>query len=155
MRRIPVWLKTSTLSLFILAVPAGSFADPSLGSARQHSIDRSGVSGRILFLDTGDPDKGLIMSGSATGLDPEQAYLTLVYDQGSAPSGPSACEPTGPALNGAQMFVGVWTVHEDGTGTLFAVKTGSRYARLDQIGAVSIRDGSRALQACGRVHDRP
>ncbi len=136
-------------------------AEPSTGAARPHAIDRSGIQAQILFLDTGSPDKGLVVSGFATGLDPGAAYFSLIYDVGSVPGGPAACTPSGPALSGAQMGVGFWEVAPDGTGSLFAVKTGASYAPLDAVGAVSVRivlgppPAGFVLQACGQIHRNP
>ena len=140
--------------LAAIAVAGPTQAEQALGSAEAHSIDGSGIKGDILFLDGGDPQSGLVVSGSATGLDPGQVYLTLVYDMGAVPGGSAACVPSGPFLDGTQMFVGFWTVEEDGSGTLFVQKTGDAYAALRQVGAVSIRQGNLALQACGRVHEQ-
>ncbi len=153
-------MKNRSLLLAALSLTAGlafsgqTFAGQALGSAQAHSIDGSGIKGDILFLDSGDPQSGLVVSGSAAGLDPGQVYLSLVYDMGSVPAGSAACEPSGPFLDGTQMFVGFWTVEEDGSGTLFVQKTGDAYAALRQVGAVSIRQGNLALQACGRVHEQ-
>ncbi|MGI0025771.1 MAG: hypothetical protein ACREA4_11605, partial [Nitrososphaera sp.] len=75
------------------------------------------------------------------------------------PGGPNACVPsTIPSpITGAQMLVGSWSVEQDGTGTLFAVKTGEGYSPLSDIGAMSVRVVDPVpppdLQACGRVHE--
>jgi hypothetical protein len=48
------------------------------------------------------------------GLQPSFGrYLSLVYDLGSVPGGPTVCEPT-VELEG--MFVGIWAVDADGNG---------------------------------------
>ena len=134
--------------------------DPSTGSARLHQTDHSGITARIKFLDTGNATTGLIVSGTATGLDPEDVYVTLVYDVGSVPGGPRACEP--PPDNDqtdAQMFVGTWTVDSSGHGTLNATKTGASYVPLDDISTTSVREvvgqGLPQLRACGEVHRNP
>ena len=64
---------------------AGALAAPSTGSARLHPYDRSGVKARISFLDTRDDNTGLIVSGTATGLDPDKVYISLIYDNGLGP----------------------------------------------------------------------
>ncbi len=113
-------------------------------------------------MDTGSSENGLVVSGTATGLDPTQMYFTLVYDKDSLPGGPNACTP--PPTNDVtedQMKVDFWHVHSDGTGTLFRVKTGSAYVALSGIATVSIRhvvgpppEGF-VLQACGEIHRNP
>ncbi len=140
------------LAAFAVLVPV--HAGQALGSARQHPIDGSGTQGRIVFLDSGTSESGLVVSGTATGLDPAQAYVTLVYDRGATPGGPAACLPTR-GLNGAQMFVGFWSVDPSGHGSLFVQKSGDGYASLNELGAVSIRAGDMSLQACGRVRSQP
>ncbi len=154
--------KLATVSLagiaLLMATAANALDAPNLGAARQHSIDESGITGTILLLDTGNDTDGLILSGRATGLDPGATYVTLVYDAASVPAGPVACLPANFSLTSTQMFVNMWQVEADGTGTLFAKKTGDSYAALERIGAVSIRDvqgpipQGAILVACGRVH---
>ena len=154
--------KLATVSLagiaLLMATAANALDAPGLGAAQQHSIDQSGITGTILFLDTGNATDGLIISGRATGLDPGATYVTLVYDAASAPAGPVACRPADFSLTSTQMFVSMWQVEADDTGTLFARKTGDSYAALDLIGAISIRDvqgpipQGAILVACGRAH---
>lgn len=152
-------LVTGLLTWSLASVSA--FAEPATGAARLHPVDGSGVQAQILFLDAGSPEHGLVVSGRATGLDPGQAYFSLVYDLGAVPGGPLACEPTSPALSPAQMAVGFWQVAADGTGTLFAFKTAGAYAPLDAFDAVSVRvvqgppPAGFVLQACGQVHRNP
>jgi len=148
------------VTLGVMAVSlssVGALSQPSTGSARLHEINRSGIQARMLFLDTGDPATGLVVSGTATGLDPAAAYISLRYDTGSVPGGPLACEPSDSStLTEAQMFVGSWTVAADGTGTLFAIKTDATYTALTEIGAISIRRvPGGTLQACGQIHRNP
>lgn len=140
--------------LAMATLPPAAAAEPSLGSALVHSIDGSGIRGRISFLDSGDAASGLVVAGSASGLDPSQGYVTLVYDRGALPGGPDACLPTG-GLDGTRMFVGFWNVSGDGSGSLFVVKSGDSYAALEEIGAVSIRAADFSLQACGQAHAQP
>ena len=148
------WLIVMVLGFVVAALSGPVQADSSVGAARVHAIDGSGVNGRVVLLDSGDPATGLVVSGTASGLDPLQAYVTLVYDRGALPGGPAACLPTG-GLTGTQMFVGFWDVAEDGSGSLFVTKTGEAYAPIDDIGAASIRLASMSLQSCGRVHAQP
>ncbi len=154
--------KLATISLagiaLLMATAASALDAPGRGAAQQHSIDESGIQGTILLLDTGNDTDGLILSGRATGLIPSATYVTLVYDAASVPAGPVACLPGDFSLTSTQMFVGMWQVEADGTGTLFAQKTGDSYAALELIGAISIRDvqgpmpQGAILVACGRVH---
>lgn len=155
-RYISILVLASMLLIpFASAAAAGSSA---LGSARLHSIDQSGISAEIFFLDSGGPTNGLVVSGRATGLDPAATFITLVYDTGAEPAGPGACLPSNSSLTSPQMFVGVWQVAPDGTGTLFAHQTGDAYVTLGSIGAVSVRDvqgpipEAAILVACGNVH---
>ncbi len=152
-----------TIGLLLLTLPllASAVSDnQASGEARIHSIDQSEIQGRALFLDTGSADTGLVVSATATGLDPNQGYISLVYDIGAVSGGPSACVPSPASTLGFQkMFVGTWVVNPDGTGRLFAVKTGSSYAPLADLGAVSIRviapAGPAVLQGCGQVRTNP
>ncbi len=131
-----------------LAMSMGSAASAeSTGFVNQHQIDQSGVKGNLVFLDT--EDTGMLVTGVATGLDPGLSYVTLVYDRGSVPSGPSACLPS----SAGPMFVGFWNVSDDGTGTL----DGRIDRALSDVGTSSIRiftgEPPGLLVACGRVHE--
>ena len=162
MRRLVLVLALTSFLVTGVLFSASAFDNPSTGSARLHQINHSGITARIVFLDTGDPSTGLIVSGTAEGLIPGMTYITLVYDTGSVPGGPRACEP--PPDNDqtdAQMFVGVWSVAPDGTGRLNATKTGASYVPLDDIATTSVRKvvgpgpAGALLQACGEVHRNP
>ena len=143
----------ATLASSRYASAASSAAAKSTGGVNLHQIDRSGIRGRIEFVDRGNAADGLEVTGTATGLDPDVSYISLVYDAGAKPSGPRACAPSSPGdLTGLQMFVSGWQVDADGNGTLHVLKTGPFYVALDAIGAMSIREeDTRALQACGKV----
>ncbi len=155
MKRLVVLL-TIVITVMVTSTVTVLSNDQAAGSARLHQIDQSGIEARIVFLDTGTQ---LIVSGEASGLDPDQAYFSLIYDQDALPGGPSACVPSSnpSPLTGAQMFVGNWIVEPDGTATLSAVKIGSSFAPLSDIGAMSVRVVDPVppadLQACGRVHE--
>lgn len=141
----------------VMAVSTGiAYAVQLMGSARLRQIDGSGVSAKISFLDTGSPDNQLIIAGTAKGLDPTKAYISLVYDNGSPGRGVGACVPSAQNdLNGAQMFVGNWQVDAYGNGTLSVTKTGASYVPVTELGAMSIRlADTRALQSCGEVRPR-
>ncbi len=138
----------------VVLSPSIGLAQQSTGKAHLHPIGQSGIQGVILFLDTGSPLTGLIVSGFATGLDPAAGgYVSLRYDDRSVPGGPRACEPSAfDDLTFPQMFVGSWTVNVDGTGTLFVAKTLETYTPLSEIQTTSIRRATGGiLQACGVI----
>ena len=96
-----------------------------LGEANLHAINRSGIKARIDFVDDGAT---LMAIGTATGLDPAESYVTLIYDNGSVPGGPKACQPTifdpeDPGFLLMTMFVGFWQVDPEGRGILVAINT--------------------------------
>ncbi len=140
------------------------------GSAVLTPIDRSGVLARIEFLDDGAT---LTVTGSATGLDPSETYLTLIYDNGSLPGGPDACMPTvfdfmDPDFLLGTMLVGSWVVDAEGRGTLSAVNTnfGADYVPLTRFRSTSVRrvtgpppmpggPPATELVACGHVATQP
>jgi hypothetical protein len=124
--------------------------------ATQHPVHRSGVMGQIAITDS---PAGPIYSGTATGLEPLAPlfrYITLVYDFGSVPGGPTVCEPT---VELPAMFVGTWAVDAEGNGTLIQL---APTEPLDAIDSISIRDtainfgfGPEAVVACGQIAVHP
>ena len=161
MNRI-VW----TLCLCGIVMIAGAsttvWADKAVATAPQlKPATKPVISGQIFFLDTDDPSTGLIVAGEAQGFNPNNTYISLIYDSGSVDEGPNACLPTSGVLNPTQMRVDFWNVAPDGTGTLFAIKAGDSFASLRDVGAVSIREvqgpppGGFVLQSCGRVESGP
>jgi hypothetical protein len=143
----------SVALLFGLVAGAAVLAQEfTTGHALQHPSNQSGVMGRITFTET---PAGLIVEGTATGLEGPSVgrYVSLVYDVGSVPGGPTGCEPT---VELANMFVGIWVVDADGNGEL--VQLNPAVAPLDMIDTVSIRDGTvnqgfgpEAVVACGQI----
>jgi hypothetical protein len=145
----------------VLIVVAGVVAGAAVGAddavttahARQHSVNQSGAQGRISFTQTG---AGVLVTGTATGLQPSVGrYASLVYDLGSVPGGPTACEPT---FDLPGMFVGIWAVGPTGDGTLIQLAPPFAIAPLEAIDTVSIRDttinggfGPEAVVACGEI----
>ncbi len=163
MKTRATWVsRTALVSLLLgLVVAFGApSSDDQIGHARQHPIDNSGIQGHIFIVDTGNSVGGLIVLGTATGLVTTAPYLSLLYDNGSVPGGPNACEPSSPdPLTPAQMFVGFWTVDADGTGFLLRRKTGPAYVALNLVRTISIRQtqnaGLPALRACGEIGRNP
>ncbi len=161
MKTRATWVSATALVSLVLGLVVAFGAPPSddqIGHARQHPIDRSGIQGHIFIVDTGNSVRGLIVLGTATGLDPTKRYVSLLYDNGSVPGGPNACEPSSPdPLTGPQMFVGFWTVDADGTGFLLQRKTGAAYVPLDLVRTISIRQFGVAdnLRACGEIGRNP
>jgi len=156
MRKLVVLLAVVSSSL--LSGAATAFAESTTGDANLHQINGSSVSGRMEYTDTGST---LTVDGKAEGLTFGQRYASLFYDNGSVPSGPTACAPTNFSITFPQMFIGFWTVHPDGTGTIHVVKAGSSYVPLDKVHTQSIRHiislppGPLVVPvvACGEVHD--
>lgn len=141
----------AVIATLVLVAPLVARALDRTGRATLHQIAESGIKAKIAFVDTGSE---LNVSGEATGLDPEQAYISLVYDERSVPSGERACAPSDENdLSAAEMLVGAWQVGADGSGTLSSSKSGPTYVELPEIGTMSIRLAStRQLRACGKVH---
>ena len=143
-------------------------AESRTGKANLHQINESGIKARMQFQDDGTT---LTVTGTATGLEPGESYVTLIYDNGSVPGGPKACQPTifdptDPGFLLATMFIGFWAVDPDGRGTLEAVNTngGFDYVPLDKFKNTSVRlvtgpppKGSMIpmteLVACGHVSE--
>src|SRR5262245_52020403 len=98
-KKLLMWLGINILAMVIPSLAVAQTAPtPSAGGALQTPIDQSGIKGDIAFLDTGSSLHGLVVSGRATGLDPNlptgQFYFSLLYDKGSRPGGPTACIPS-------------------------------------------------------------
>lgn len=133
------------------------------GRARLQQIDRSGIRAQIIFVDTGTE---LLVVGTATGLDPDAVYESLVYDNGSQPRGEFPClpglDPSIPRLSGPQMFVGFWEPLGSSTRVLTAVKSGPSYVALGEFANMSVRElptpvppDNTDLRACGPVRPVP
>ncbi len=154
-RLVAVLAALGVVALTLTGVAIGGLDSFTTGHARQHSVNGSGAQGRIDFLQT---PSGVVVTGTSTGLQPSLGrYVTLVYDPGSVPGGPTVCEPTMP-MNG--MFVGIWRVDASGDGTL--IQLAHDVAPLGTFDTVSIRDttinggfGPQAVVACGEVALNP
>lgn len=139
------------------------------------------VGEKVGSLSVKDDGSNLTVEGTASGLDPEGAYVSLFYDKRSSVQGipasdraahnAGACEPGlgedhPQFLTEAQMVIGsdgsidLWDVRADGTASLGPTST-LAYVSVEKIGTVSIRDarvnegfGPEAVVACGVVtHD--
>ena len=154
---------TSVGNAFEAAAP--SFAHvkggPATAKANLHPYNQTGVKAKISFVDDGST---LTITGAATGLIPGVVYGSLIYDVGSVPGGPIACEPaifdpTDPGFLLPTMFVGLWVNNGDGTGTLAATNTndGAAYVPLSKFRTISVRNffippvDNADLAACGQV----
>lgn len=154
MRKSLVSLTIVVGMVMITSASVGALSDPTRGSARLHPYNQSGIKGRINFVDTGTT---LVVNGTATGLDPDNFYISLLYDVGSVPGGPLACEPSEDnTLTEDQMFAGIWSVAPDGTGTLNFTKSGPLYVPLSEVDTVSIRGEAEGFErvACGEISRR-
>lgn len=158
MSKLAERMRKLVIAVGVVAIVAvsvyGDHSPTVTARARQHPANQSGVEGRIDF--TSVPG-GLLVTGTATGLQgPSIArYVSLVYDLGSEPGGPTLCEPTAP-IEG--MFVGIWAVDAMGNGSLIQVAPPGAIAPLSVIDTISIRDttindgfGPEAVVACGEI----
>jgi len=192
-----IWAPLTVLAtiaiLLVSSVVAGA---TTTATANQHPIGGSGIQGRVVFTDNGAT---LTVDGTATGLTPHVPYFSLIYTLASHPGGVSEAKTLPPTSNAiapcadlnqagtsnidtTQMVIGFWTNHNDGSGTLHAVKSatgnsqdplflsipgvadalrsfgyvfgGNSYSPIGNWSTVSIRDASNnfALVACGEVH---
>jgi hypothetical protein len=151
-RKVFVLLAVVFSVLFFAAYATGSTLVS--GHATQHQMGQSGISGSISFVDNGTT---LSVRGTATGLNPNDFYISLLYDSHVA-GGPAACLPTANSTQtDDQMFVGVWSVDSNGNGTLTADKSGTSYVPLQDVHTVSIRAASIGfgLVACGEIAANP
>lgn len=161
MRRLVLLVAIAVAALVTSQTVA--LAEATTGAANLHQIDSSGVAGTMSYVDAGNAAGGLTVDGTAQGLTPGQTYLSLFYDNGSKPSGPDPCSPSPrDNITFAQMFIGFWQVHSDGTGSLHVVKKGASYVPLDMVHTQSIRhaihippmsEADAPVVACGEVHD--
>lgn len=150
-RNLVIATFTSLIATIFLGVAVAD--DMPAARATQHPVNQSGVQGRIVFTNVAG---GLLVTGTATGLQPSLGrYVSLVYDIGSVPGGPTKCEPT-EELPG--MFVGIWAVDALGNGNLIQLAPPEAIEPLEAIDTMSIRDttinggfGVEAVVACGQI----
>ncbi len=157
MRKLFVSLALSIGAAMIATSSVGALSSPSTGSATLHPYDRSGVRAQMDFVDTQDENTGLIIIGTATGLDPTKIYFSSLHE--SVPGGPHACEISESGFDEERIFTITWHVNPDGTGTLFAIQNEGAYLSLSDFDTVGIRELTVAgrpdlapLVACGQVN---
>ena len=155
----------SAVCLFALNARIVEDDDADEAETDLHPLNGSGIEGKIELTDDGST---LTFIGEADGMDPTAlpgTYVSLIYDNGSVATGPDACEPTiftpaNPDFILPTMFIGVWSVDEDGEGTLAAtnINGGADHVPLNKFRTISIRDtringgfGPEAVSACGVV----
>jgi hypothetical protein len=164
----------ATLALTLLGSSVAS-ADTTTVTANIHQIDKSGIKAELTFVDDG---ASLNATGTGTGFELNKFYLSLVYEAGSKPAGPQACESPYPPddprylADFNQRFLGFWffgpsTTKFFITGSFVATdngaqfvpgpKTGGNYVPLSRLGTVSIREVTfvtdPVLRACGAIGD--
>ena len=154
---------TLIVALALVALPTVALAGhktAATGKANLHQVGKSGIKAKITFVDDGS---SITTEGAATGMDPDDSYISPIYDNGSVPGGPFACEPSGEVEPGIQlvpgtrqnsnelapMVVGFWAVDGDGNGTLgpvvniiddpFGQPPVAQYVSLDEFDTTSIR----------------
>lgn len=157
MRKLFVSLALSIGAVMIATSSAGALSSPSTGSATLHPYDRSGIHARMDFLDTHDENTGLIITGTATGLDPTKIYFSSLHE--SVPGGPRACEIPEQGFDEERNFTIRWQVNADGAGSFFTIQIEGAYLPLSDFDTVGIRELTVAgrpdlapLVACGQVN---
>lgn len=142
MRRLLVILGAIGVSLLSTNLTALAAVTQNIN---QHPVGGSGIQGRVEVSDTGS---SLMISATATGLNPAHQYFSLIYTLASHPGGIVEGKTLPPTSNAiapcdafnqagqttvdfAQMLVGFWTVNADGTGTLNVVKSASGNSQED------------------------
>ena len=166
-------MKRQFVLIVVLAIVGATAAVGGLISAergRAAADPPTNIRAVFSFVDDGTT---LTVTGTAKGLDPGETYLSNIYDLDSVADGPDACapaifDPRDPDFILPTMFLGFWTVDEDGVGKLFATNTngGADHVPLDKIGTVSVRlvagpptmpggPPETKLVACGSVSESP
>ncbi len=148
------------LAIVVVTVTAGGLG--SKESARAAADPPTHITAGFKFVDNGTT---LRVVGRARGMDPDETYVSLIYDVGSVAEGPTACAPSifspaDPNFILETMFLGLWEVDAKGRGKLSTLNTngGFNFVPLSKIGNVSVRrlldgtpDGQTVLEACGAV----
>lgn len=153
----------TVLASFLVAPPAmatkavkatATLVDPFLADGD------SRITADLLFVNDGSK---LMVTGIAQGMDPTKQYFSLIYDEASASSGPTACTPVQPSVspppssNGLtfdQMELDEWQPIGSRTRTLNAERRGVADVPLTWIGTVSVRridPTATPLMACGEI----
>ena len=162
-------LLTMTVIL-IIALPAAVLA-AKVSNGNANAKPPTKIEAKFKFTDDGAELK---ISGKAKGLASNREYVSLIYGPGSLTKGLRSCRPNSPNTLGPIMFVGVWDVSDDGTGTLEVTDITSNadgstdhYVALRDIGTISVRlltrnaavsppptaqsHGPNIVVACGKV----
>ena len=164
----------ATIALVLLGSSIASAASTTL-KANIHQIDKSGVKAQLTFVDDGT---SLNATGTGTGFDVGKFYLSLIYEAGSKPGGPDACQSPFASddprylADFNQRFLGFWfqgpsTTKFFITGSFIATdhgaqfvpgpKTDGNYVPLSRLGTVSIREVTfvtdPVLRGCGAIGD--
>ena len=130
-------LQASAIGIAALIMGSSSAFASTTATANEHPIGGSGIQGQITFTDDGS---SLTVDGTSSGLTPGVPYFSLIYGDGIGPGGVSESKTVPPSAHAiaacsdvnrdgvstvtvTQMVVGFWVNHNDGTGTLHAVKT--------------------------------
>lgn len=157
----------TSIVLSVILIISSAYAKHTLfatGRTELFSQNGSGVKGIIDFTDNG---RELLVAGTAAGLNPSQSYVSLIYDNGSVPGGPDACDLTifdseDPDFILPTMFIGYWVVNSDGSGALSETNTngGVDYVPLDKFRTISImlvdeESNDLSLMSCGEVAIHP
>ena len=164
------------VAVALLGVPIAALAghNGATAKANLHPENQSGVNGKFTFEDNGVDT--ITMSGTAWGLDPAGTYVSLIYDNGSVPGGPTACDPAGPELFGKMLvgeggFAFTWVVDGQGRGTITGTNflneelfdmgappfPPGTYVSVADFKTISIRhaEAGFAVVACGQVAAHP
>jgi hypothetical protein len=167
-------LLIAILALTLLGSNLAS-AEPVTVTSNIHQVDKSGIKAQLTFVDDGT---SLNATGTGTGFELGKFYLSLLYEEGSKPGGPNACEspyaPDDPRYlaDFNQRFLGFWylgpsTMKFFITGSFIATdhgaqfvpgpKTGDNYVPLTRLHTVAIREVTfvtdPVLRACGAIGD--
>ena len=164
----------ATLALTLLGSSVAT-AEPTTLTANIHQVDRSDIKAQLVFVDDGT---SLNATGTGAGFEVGKFYLSLVYEVGSKPGGPNACEspytPDDPRYlaDFNQRFLGFWylgpsttkffitgsfVATEQGARFVPGPKTGDNYVPLARLQTVAIREVTfvtdPVLRACGAIGD--
>ena len=126
-----------SLIVLILTMVSTVAAAELVIRARLSPVGRSGVSGVVKLAE--QSDRGTMIKVRATGLVPNEEYVSLYYDNHTCELEPYSEED----------IIGTYTANSRGVG----VTSGEADDDIDEINSVSVRRASDfALLACADVH---